>query len=632
MSKLELEHAIGLSSTLPGVLHIHPDGQHLVYPACGTMVIADVLDPTNQAFLKGHNDSITCVDMSKSGRYIVTGQTGYDSDVMVWDFGTQSLVHQLSEHDHGVNCVSISPDERFFVSIGCAKDHKMIIWDLETGDIVSTLHLPFNIDVVRFIGRTVDLKGREQRTYRIMTCGADGNIDEWILDPQAGTVDRRSFGSKSVQRNFTDVAPSPDGRYVFAASQSGDVSIYSVGTAQLVQSVPVVEGEAARIIIEPAGAAQQEPDDPTERYYYRTYAAEGQATITLTVGGSDGTVATYEGHPGMNWTKLHETGVDGGVTSVMRDVTGGFTGCTTRGQVFQVSPDWTVHTIAENHTAPVVDTCFIDGSSELFVAVSEDMTARVWDLADFGVALTIRLTDRPACVCVADVCMLVGFRSGAVRCYDVETGEELWSIPDADPAGITAIAADPIAAKFITGGASGDIRQWCFRRRLLFSGREHRGEIRAIALLKDGKHMLTTATDRSMVLWDITSGARIRQYLLKAGTVNDLMLGPDGRHVLTVGSDRRLHYWTLTNDTPVTVPDAHDAEITVVCPAGDGLVITASLDASLRVWEWDERDPPRTPLQSVRVHSGAVTSVISAGETVVSAGADANLLVWRLIE
>lgn len=64
---MELEHAVGYSS-LPGALFYHPNGQHMVYAAGGTVVICDFSDPHEQHILSGHDGMITCVALGNAGR------------------------------------------------------------------------------------------------------------------------------------------------------------------------------------------------------------------------------------------------------------------------------------------------------------------------------------------------------------------------------------------------------------------------------------------------------------------------------------------------------------------------------------------------------------------------------------
>ncbi len=58
---------------VPNGLKWHPDGSHIVYPLGSTVVVKNLTDGT-QTFLTGHTDLVTCVALSKCGRYIASGQ------------------------------------------------------------------------------------------------------------------------------------------------------------------------------------------------------------------------------------------------------------------------------------------------------------------------------------------------------------------------------------------------------------------------------------------------------------------------------------------------------------------------------------------------------------------------------
>ena len=103
-ASIELEHSIGFSG-IPGGLYYHPGNLHFAFASGGTVVIQSFLDPHDQSFLSGHDGPVTCMCMSKSGRYFATGQGGNNSDVIVWDFEQRRMLFRLCEHDKGVKCL-----------------------------------------------------------------------------------------------------------------------------------------------------------------------------------------------------------------------------------------------------------------------------------------------------------------------------------------------------------------------------------------------------------------------------------------------------------------------------------------------------------------------------------------------
>jgi hypothetical protein len=58
---------------VPSGLKWHADGEHLIYPLGSTVVVKNVVSGA-QTFLTGHSANVTCVALSKCGRFIASGQ------------------------------------------------------------------------------------------------------------------------------------------------------------------------------------------------------------------------------------------------------------------------------------------------------------------------------------------------------------------------------------------------------------------------------------------------------------------------------------------------------------------------------------------------------------------------------
>jgi len=57
-------------------LYSDPTGQYLVY-AIGTNVVKSDTYTGKQTFMIGHSNNVTCIDIDKCGRFIVSGQMNY---------------------------------------------------------------------------------------------------------------------------------------------------------------------------------------------------------------------------------------------------------------------------------------------------------------------------------------------------------------------------------------------------------------------------------------------------------------------------------------------------------------------------------------------------------------------------
>lgn len=74
-AELVLKGVIGFNGNVPNGLLLHPGDQHIIYPLGSTIVVKHLLKNT-QAFLQrgGHNSTISCLALSRSGKYLATGQ------------------------------------------------------------------------------------------------------------------------------------------------------------------------------------------------------------------------------------------------------------------------------------------------------------------------------------------------------------------------------------------------------------------------------------------------------------------------------------------------------------------------------------------------------------------------------
>lgn len=57
-------------------LKVHPDGSHIIYPF-GTKVAIQNMETKTYRYLEGHNNVISSVAVSRTGKYIASGQINH---------------------------------------------------------------------------------------------------------------------------------------------------------------------------------------------------------------------------------------------------------------------------------------------------------------------------------------------------------------------------------------------------------------------------------------------------------------------------------------------------------------------------------------------------------------------------
>lgn len=452
MAALELEHAIGFNGLAKSPLHLHPAGNEVLYAQGGCVVIADLRDPHKQAFLRGHDDSISCLALSAPGRLVVSGQAGENADVVVWDFESKREVYRLQEHDHGITVVEISEDERFLLTIGA--DAKLVVWDLLTGCIVSSKQgLKQKHVCACWGGRKRDVKRRLTTEYQIAT-GGPAHLTYWTFDPMGGTLvaEECTFGNQV--RSFMSVTFSADGDYVFAGSESSDFAAVHVKHKVMHATTPAVSGGVLSIV-----AVAHEMGD------------------RVIVGGGDGSISVFDAtRDGANNVRAFSRGpahssvvsVAGGAAALVLASEPGAPEIrvlcgTTQGCLYAVTlhaptaaPDATssAYLLQEAHHAAVTAVAYPPDptgqsadASTMFATASEDGTLRVWDVSDYKVlakgVLQPKVAGKPCCLAFTGEVMFSGWSDGKVRAHEAEKGSCLWAIDDCHRCAPAALPPQP---------------------------------------------------------------------------------------------------------------------------------------------------------------------------------------------
>lgn len=154
--------------------------------------------------------------------------------------------------------------------------------------------------------------------------------------------------------------------------------------------------------------------------------------------------------------------------------------------------------------------------------------------------------------------------------------------------------------------------------------RGHGGPVRTLAIAPDGRTAISGGFDQSAIVWDLQAGKALRVLRVHEGAVNAVAALPGGRF-LTAGEDGRVALWGSDGARPLRVDKAHEAPIAGLAVSSDGASYsTAGWDNLARTFSLETG----IAVEDFAGHRGAVNALAWLGPSLVTASYDATLRIW----
>jgi WD40 repeat protein len=293
------------------------------------------------------------------------------------------------------------------------------------------------------------------------------------------------------------------------------------------------------------------------------------------------------------------------------------------------------------HDAAIASAKFSPDESRVLTisASSTDGTARLWDAGSGKASWILGSGTHKIYSAVFSpngrLVLTTSFEDGTARLWDAETGRPRMTLLG-HTAGLDFGAFSPDGTRILTASRDTRVLIWQVTTgQLKTSFPGHNNQINSVMFSSDGSRVLTASEDKTARLWGADSGHELATFDHTFG-VQSAALSPDEARVVTASGNAARIFETSTRRLLATL-SGHGGQIRSVVFSPDGTrVLTASNDSTARLWSTDTGDMHAVLADhgdivwtAVFSHDGTRIVTASADDKrVLTASADATARLW----
>ncbi len=211
--------------------------------------------------------------------------------------------------------------------------------------------------------------------------------------------------------------------------------------------------------------------------------------------------------------------------------------------IWDVASESVIKTLT-GHTASVNYACFSpDGQYAL--SSSDDITVRLWDIKNGNCIDTLALhTDNVNCAIFSTdgKKIVTSSEDGTSIVYDLITkNTKVIFAKEDDPVEYAEFSYDDKKIAVVTSNAVYVLNAVSGSTEIVLNG--HDGLFTSASFSPDDKAIATSSHDKTIKLWEVSTGNVLHTYLGHSNVVKDVVFSPDGKSVLSTSTDDEARIW-----------------------------------------------------------------------------------------
>ena len=548
--------------------------------------------------LCGHTMEVNSVEFSQDGKCLISAS--HDNTVLLWDSQTGKLLKSINAGRGPVRHASISYDNKKVISVTF---DKILIYDLGSSQLIDSLEVK-NAMAAAF----------EKGDENIIVVNSK-YIERWDLTNK-GMISRNELQSNSYYRSFHDriLISQKLSEVYFISKERGKNYVFDLHTGEYKYKYNST-GNSNMLMVEYSGDFQQAYiKDISEDNYIKKlphgdvmwlgFSPNSDKLVGITLGDYSRTII------------LCDTGIESiycGHTSSVNTAVFSRDG----NSILSSSQDSTVciwdvksHKFTKRMRRGMRDrsevACYYPGEDSIVSATMDGMVC-IWKPLDgkpldegYVVTELKRHSDRVFDVHVSPngswLLSVSEDKSFTLGKANLEGGFTRVKFVDGNELTCAAFSHD--SKEFVVAGIGYIYVYNTEQCKMITSFRAHSKEVKgvsqafrifSICYSPDNKYVLTSSSDNTAAVWNVSDGECIYTLRGHNGTVNSANYSPDGKHIVTASADGSIKIWRAEDGVEIASIKEHTDCVNYAEFSSDGkMIVSASDDNTIRVWPFPD--------------------------------------------